>query len=362
MARQGIFTGSSPNDGTGDSLASGAVKVNQNFTEIYSTFGDGNNLVSYVNNAGVATVAGNLTGSPNLNVGVVTATSFYGDGSNLTGVGGTFVGPASTITSGEISNWNAAYGWGDHSLVGYSTFSGNYNDLSSKPTIPVNLTDLSDVNAGTPSTGQVLKWSGSEWQAASDLTAAGGSGIGLTDLSVTIEPAGINSLTYNNTTGVFEFTPTDLSSYLTNVNITAGSNITVLETSEGNFIITATGGSVGSAGTWAVNASGIHTTKNVGINTTLSSSALWVEGDGYFSGVVTATRFESDSAGTPTIDSPNNLNINAVTVAISTDLTVGGDTYVGIDTSSGLVLSSPNGTQYRLIVDNSGNLSTVLVP
>lgn len=150
---------------------------------------------------------------------------------------------------------------------------------------------------------------------------------------------------------------------MTNVTITAGANISVLETSEGSFIITSTSsGSVGSAGTWTVNAAGIHTSKNVGIGTELSSSALTVEGDGRFSGIVTASRFESETSGTPTIDSPNNLNINAVTVAISTDLTVGGDAYVGVDTSSGLILSSPNGTQYRLVVDNSGNLSTVLVP
>lgn len=121
--------------------------------------------------------------------------------------------------------------------------------------------------------------------------------------------------------------------------------------------------SVSVGGTWAVNGAGIHTSKNVGIGTELSSSALWVEGDGYFSGIVTATRFESTSStGTPTIDSPNNLNINAVTVAISTDLTVGGDAYVGVDTSSGLILTSPNGTTYRLIVDNSGNLTTISVP
>ena len=104
------------------------------------------------------------------------------------------------------------------------------------------------------------------------------------------------------------------------------------------------------------------TETGVGIGTTNPTSALTVVGDGSFSGVVTATRFESTSAGTPTIDSPNNLNINAVVVAISTDLTVGGDAYVGVDTSSGLILTSPNGTQYRLVVDNSGNLSTVLVP
>jgi len=63
MALQGIGTGSSPNDGTGDSLILGAKKVNDNFQEIYDALGDGTNL---------------LTGNPNLTVGVVTATSFVG--------------------------------------------------------------------------------------------------------------------------------------------------------------------------------------------------------------------------------------------------------------------------------------------
>ena len=40
----------------------------------------------------------------------------------------------------------------------------------------------------------------------------------------------------------------------------------------------------------------------------------------------------------------------------------GGDIKVGVNTSRGLILTSPNGTKYRLIVDNSGVLSTVLVP
>ena len=31
MAKQGISTGSSPNDGTGDTLLAGAEKVNENF-------------------------------------------------------------------------------------------------------------------------------------------------------------------------------------------------------------------------------------------------------------------------------------------------------------------------------------------
>ena len=40
MAYQGINTGSVPNDGTGDTLQAGAVKINANFTEVYDTLGD----------------------------------------------------------------------------------------------------------------------------------------------------------------------------------------------------------------------------------------------------------------------------------------------------------------------------------
>lgn len=41
MAYQGIGTGTTPNDGTGDNLLSGAVKINSNFQEIYTALGDG---------------------------------------------------------------------------------------------------------------------------------------------------------------------------------------------------------------------------------------------------------------------------------------------------------------------------------
>ena len=66
------------------------------------------------------------------------------------------------------------------------------------------------------------------------------------------------------------------------------------------------------------------------------------------------------ASGTPTLTSPNNLNINAVNVAISTDMSVGGNLSVGVNTSTGVVLTSPGGTAYRLVVDDSGNLTTTL--
>ena len=94
MARLGISTGTTPNDGTGDTLIAGAVKINKNFEEVYTKLGDGTNL---------------LSGNPNLTVGIVTATLFKGDGSQLTGVGadvnvqdnGTTVGTVGTINFGD---------------------------------------------------------------------------------------------------------------------------------------------------------------------------------------------------------------------------------------------------------------------
>jgi hypothetical protein len=49
MAYQGINTGTSPNDNTGDSLLDGAIKINSNFQEIYNALGDGSNIIFNLN-------------------------------------------------------------------------------------------------------------------------------------------------------------------------------------------------------------------------------------------------------------------------------------------------------------------------
>ena len=102
-------------------------------------------------------------------------------------------------TSGEWENQTVNIFDGDYTnLTNKPTlFSGSYTDLTDKPTIPANLGDLANVSSSAPSTGHVLKWSGSEWAPAADSTATGGSGISLTDLS-----SGVG-LSYNNVTGQF---------------------------------------------------------------------------------------------------------------------------------------------------------------
>jgi len=101
MAKLGISTGSSPNDGTGDTLLSGAIKINSNFNEIYSCIGNGTNITNsiaysilsgvstysqssgistssqYSNVSGVSTTSQSLTGNPNISVGIVTASGGF---------------------------------------------------------------------------------------------------------------------------------------------------------------------------------------------------------------------------------------------------------------------------------------------
>ena len=59
--------------------------------------------------------------------------------------------------------------------------------------------------------GITYSWNGSSWQAA----GAGASATDRSLFSVTTNSAGSAALSYNNNTGVFSYTPPDLSSYLT---------------------------------------------------------------------------------------------------------------------------------------------------
>lgn len=151
---------------------------------------------------------GNST-TKGMTVGVLTATSFTGDGSAVTGI--------TTANISNIGNY-AAVTYVD-AQIGIRTFSGVYADLSGKPGILTSINDLNDVNTPSPITGQVLKWSGDSWQASADIGGAGGAGIGYSDLSVTQNSVGLAALTFNQITGVFQYTPPDLTGYATTTSI-----------------------------------------------------------------------------------------------------------------------------------------------
>ena len=105
---------------------------------------------------------------------------------------GSSAGSYSIITDNS-SNWNTAFGWGNHASVGYiqdSDFSANgfmkrtgagsytidsstyISDISGQ-----NLGDLANVNVpASPTFGHVLKWTGSNWTAEVDGGGGGGGG------------------------------------------------------------------------------------------------------------------------------------------------------------------------------------------
>ena len=117
---------------------------------------------------------------------------------------------AASITSADTTNWDAAYGWGNHASAGYLT--------------TVALNDVSDVTITTPSSGQVLKYNGTAWVNDTDsapVTSVNGQ-TGVVSLSTTNISEGTNlyytdararasvsasgSLSYNSSTGVFSYT------------------------------------------------------------------------------------------------------------------------------------------------------------
>lgn len=112
MAKSVIGTGATANDGTGDTLRAAGVKINDNFTELYTALGDGTTLA-------VATVA---------------TTGAYSD---LSG--------APTIPA-DLSD-----------LTDTTTllFDGAYSSLSGAPTIPANLSDLTDATSAALTVDQV---------------------------------------------------------------------------------------------------------------------------------------------------------------------------------------------------------------
>jgi hypothetical protein len=113
----------------------------------------------------------------------------------------TYITATSTTTftnkSGNISQWTNDSGY-----------------LTSVPS--QTLYDLSNVySSSSPSDGQVLSWDNANSYWKPTTVSAGSSGIALTDLSASNGVAGNASLSYNNSTGAFTFTPPDLSGYAT---------------------------------------------------------------------------------------------------------------------------------------------------
>jgi len=87
-------------------------------------------------------------------------------------------------------------------ITAAAVFSGDYADLTNKPTIPTNLQDLSNVSNNAPSDGQHLVWdaANSQWKPSA---ASEGTDSGYTDADARNSVSSGTGLSYNSSTGVF---------------------------------------------------------------------------------------------------------------------------------------------------------------
>lgn len=273
MAKLGIFTGTTPNDGTGDSLLTGAVKINANFTEIYTAFGDGTNL-------GIASLT-QINAS-----GVITATTFNGNlratGVSTFATGATvLVGTATSsgtsaqaLQVGSASSVQGAYISG---LVGIGTTISPYAlSISSSATPTPGLSGaLVDVTSSVNGYTQVnIRNTSTGNNASSDLILTADTGTDTTnfvDLGVNNSGFSAGTWTING--------PTDAYLYTSDTNLAIG------VAGVGKSLSFFTGG------TLAANERMRVTSVGVGIGSTNPAYALSVQGDVQISGTLRNSSF-----------------------------------------------------------------------
>ena len=224
--------------------------------------------------------------------------------------------------------------WGNN-----GTSAGNLGGASAV----ARLIDLADVSISEPITsGYVVKWDefaaggSGAWVVGPDNTGVGGAGIALTDLSVVQQVAsGTGTLSYSNVSGVFTYTPPELS--LLNLTDVAsdGTNGQVLQTDgAGNFsFVNQTGGGGSSI-----------TTSDEGSSLTTGTTSFNFVGTG-----VTATNSGDDVT----------VTIPGVTGALSTRSTIIGTTGTISDNNSADLDITGGAPTYALLKIQSSDASWV---
>ena len=212
MAKQNLSIGSSANDGTGDSLRDGAIKLNSVIDEIYTALGNDTNLLVNVGtpasgqvlkwngsqfaeghfdalsadlNVKTHKIVSESNGDINIQPDGSGDIKFWrgGAGSALAyvdGADGYFKWSAPYATLGDLPDVATHHGMFAHVHAeghGYMAH-GSWIQLIDSTSSIGELTDVDMTVGGGPSDGQVLKWSAanSNWYPDNDATGGGGGG------------------------------------------------------------------------------------------------------------------------------------------------------------------------------------------
>ena len=287
MAKQGIGTGSQPNDGTGDTLLAGAEKINDNFDEVYTLCGDGTNLAPGIvtaiaagSNISISTSFGQVTvtalettgissywnlnstgiNTVGRNVGIGTTTAVAG----LTVLGGGRVSGFLTVTDGLVVSAGSKI-TGETSIIGglyatgISTFTSN-----SLTAVQFNVSGVSTFASSKTATGFTTNTTN-------------------TNLNVT----GVSTFASSKTATGFTTNTTNTNLTVTGVSTIATSNITSL---------TATTATATNFNSTHARITGV-TTATTGFGTNVTNTNLRVTGVGTFVGLCTAGEYGGPTGG-----------------------------------------------------------------
>jgi hypothetical protein len=269
-------------------------------------------IATYSASAGVATVAQGLTGTPNVQVGVITASLFVGDGSELTGLNlgiVTFASNAGFASTAGFVNYTPLAGF---ATVAGSTPLASYAPVAGFATVAGNLTGSPNISVGIIT---ATKFAADDAEFAGILTAqslksSSGyilspdniqsiqifSSSGEVGFSTWIRTFGIRNYSGGN---VVNIAGTDLvlankifgdGSSLSGIitSLVAGTNVSISNT-DGVYTISAAGGGGGGDSYWGSTSVGIGTTQKVGIGTTAPTEFLTVKGNASITGNIILT-------------------------------------------------------------------------
>ena len=391
MAKQNLSIGASANDGTGDSLRDGAIKLNSVIDEIYTALGNDTNLLVNVGTPAAGQVLkwngsqfaeGHFDAlSANLNVKTHKIVSesngdiniqpdgtgdikFWrgGAGSALAyvdGADGYFKWSAPYATLGDLPDVATHHGMFAHVHAeghGYMAH-GSWIQLIDSTSSIGELTDVDMTVGGGPSDGQVLKWSAanSNWYPDNDATGEGGGGGTTQNLF-----EGINADSGSTTASA----PTDVLTIAGGTNIStsiAGDTLTINMTGtlgdEDQNLFSVIGSDSGSktanSTTTAINFIG-----GTGITTAISGDNLTITNSSPNADQFIIQSVNGDSGSFTSSDVEGGITIaggNGITTSVaSSTVSIVADLYL----ASGVTLSE----NQNFITNSSGEVEAVATP